>query len=378
MSPTRFLLDGLFFLTFLVLRLRPRHLRPGARVTYAANFSAWKQPLLARMFPDRTFLHLPVDAPPGFVTRLDRLVPAGDIVAWGMTVDTEVDACAAARGIAIEHVEDGFVRSVGLGASQVPPLSLCLDRAGIYYNARQPSRLDAILAHHDFDADPDLMAQARACLDLIRAQAISKYNLPDDVASAPGRAPAATRLAERQGDRRTIVCFGQVEDDQSIVYGCDRPLNNNDLIRQAAADHPGARIIYKIHPDYLGGKRRPLSDLAEVAHLCEIVGDEVPLRQLFSSVERVYTITSLAGFEALMRGIPVTTLGMPFYAGWGLTDDRQPAPPWRGRRLTVEQVFAGAYLLYPVYLAPGTLARSDLPSTIGHIVREKERLAALH
>ena len=37
-------------------------------------------------------------------------------------------------------------------------------------------------------------------------------------------------------------------------------------------------------------------------------------------------MTSLMGFEALLRGIPVTTLGTPFYAGWGLTTDLGPIP----------------------------------------------------
>lgn len=52
-----------------------------------------------------------------------------------------------------------------------------------------------------------------------------------------------------------------------------------------------------------------------------------------------------------MRGIKVTTLGCPYYAGWGLTDDRQ-SNSRRKRRLTVEQVFAAAYLLYAHYFDP--------------------------
>src|SRR3546814_508394 len=53
----------------------------------------------------------------------------------------------------------------------------------------------------------------------------------------------------------------------------------------------------------------------------------------------------------LLRGIRCTCLGAPFYAGWGLTDDRQPTPR-RKRRLTIEQLFAGSYILYPQYYDP--------------------------
>lgn len=64
-------------------------------------------------------------------------------------------------------------------------------------------------------------------------------------------------------------------------------------------------------------------------------------------------MTSLAGFEALLRGKPVTTYGMPFYAGWGLTTDHCHCPR-RTRRLTLAQLVAGTLILYPRYVNPLT------------------------
>ena len=64
-------------------------------------------------------------------------------------------------------------------------------------------------------------------------------------------------------------------------------------------------------------------------------------------------MTSLAGFEALMRGKAVTTWGTPFYAGWGLTDDRAPCgahSPRRTRRRTLDELVFLVLVLYPRYL----------------------------
>jgi capsular polysaccharide export protein len=65
-------------------------------------------------------------------------------------------------------------------------------------------------------------------------------------------------------------------------------------------------------------------------------------------------MTSLAGFEALIRGRSVAVHGRPFYAGWGLTEDLAPGAD-RGRRLALDELVAGTLLLYPLYLDPVTL-----------------------
>ncbi|MEX5433779.1 hypothetical protein WCD93_31650, partial [Klebsiella michiganensis] len=68
----------------------------------------------------------------------------------------------------------------------------------------------------------------------------------------------------------------------------------------------------------------------------------------------VHVLTSQSGFEALLRGVPVTTYGQPFYAGWGLTEDRDLDPQVqarRSRRLTLDELVAGTLLLYPTYVS---------------------------
>ena len=58
------------------------------------------------------------------------------------------------------RVEDGFVRSVGLGSDFLPPASLVLDRRGMYFDPRTKSDLETLLCETEFD--PPLLARARA------------------------------------------------------------------------------------------------------------------------------------------------------------------------------------------------------------------------
>jgi len=65
------------------------------------------------------------------------------------------------------------------------------------------------------------------------------------------------------------------------------------------------------------------------------------------------TLTSLSGFDALLRGKAVTTYGLPFYAGWGLTTDMAFAATScfarRTRQLSLDELVAATLLRYPVY-----------------------------
>lgn len=244
----------------------------------------------------------------------------------------------------IVRIEDGFIRSVGLGAHHVPPLSLCFDERGIYFDARSPSDLEYILANYDFDADPDLTVRARKGIDYMVASGLSKYNQAERV-----------DLEQIIGakTRRRVLVLGQVEGDQSIEKGCSPILSNLDAVRIAREENPDAEVLYKPHPEVLAETRTGQSSPTLAEPYSRVLYESIPLADVFADVDHVYTITSLAGFEAVMRGLPVTCLGAPFYSGWGLTDDRQPIDR-RGRDLTVEQVFAGAYILYSRYCSPFT------------------------
>ncbi|MBS3650428.1 capsular polysaccharide biosynthesis protein [Pseudaminobacter sp. 19-2017] len=268
-----------------------------------------------------------------------------EVFVWGYKEPDFVRRFCERHKIPLNRVEDGFIRSVQLGATKVPPLSICIDRQALYYDPTSPSDLEEILNTFPFDANPEVVARGRAGIEALLASRLSKYNvgLGVDVDEIYG-----------PKDRKRILVLGQVEGDMSILKGCNIPgITNNDLVWIARSENPKAQIIYKPHPEVLRGIRKdpPQSDSREVLGIAQVLFEDISLADALQTIDQVYTITSLSGFEALIRGIPVTCLGAPFYSGWGLTDDRQRVAR-RSRKLTIEQLFAGAYILYPRYFDP--------------------------
>ncbi len=330
--------------------------------TYAFHIHGWKQDIFRRYFPDREFVFVPMYAREsdfdGWAARILR-EDNPQIFVWSLRAPKKLKSFASQHGIPVFYVEDGFIRSVVASASRTPPLSLALDQGTAYFDCREPSDLERLLCSYDFDHAPELLARASAGIRFLLETGVSKYN-SDTKADLD-------RLYGPKSAKRVLV-IGQVEDDASIQFGCLSAVTNNDLVRLAAHENPGAQIIYKPHPDILNRVRLAQSDPRDVEHLCQIITQPLSMSQAFETIDHVYTITSLAGFEALLRGLKVTTYGCPFYAGWGLTDDRQPNER-RGRPLTVEALFAAAYLLYPRYFDPQSGKSLSFEETVDGISR---------
>ena len=145
---------------------------------------------------------------------------------------------------------------------------------------------------------------------------------------------------------------GQVEDDLSIRFGAGEVRTNLGLLARVRAANPDAFIIYKPHPDVVAGHRIGAVPDSEARRFADLVVSNGSTDRLLAVSHEVHTMTSLAGFEALLRGLRVVVYGRPFYAGWGLTTDLPPFD--RGRRLSLDQLVAGALILYPRYLDPLT------------------------
>ena len=235
------------------------------------------------------------------------------------------------------RIEDGFLRSRGLGAELVPPLSLVTDDLGIYYDPSQPSRLEQMISAR---ARLTLSQRLRAerLIRSLTSAGLSKYNLGGSLPELP--------LGKR------ILVPGQVEDDASIRTGAGAVRTNLDLLRAARTTHPDAVIIYKPHPDVEAGLR--VGALADVQGLADLVATRADPVALLNAVDEVWTMTSLLGFEALLRGVKVTTLGGPFYAGWGLTNDHGDVPERRKARPDLAGLVHATLIDYPRYLDPIT------------------------
>jgi len=264
-----------------------------------------------------------------------------DVMVWSSREPADLAEAVAFGGGRLIRIEDGFIRSPGLGAHFSPAYSLIFDDAGIYYDATGPSGLETLLAKTDFSQD--LLARAAALRARLARGAISKY--------AVGRAGAAP---ETPAGRAHVLVVGQVEDDASIRFGGADIRANLELLEAARALHPNAWIAYKPHPDVrLAGRPGHVPAQAALKH-ADAIWSDMPIATALDWAESVHTISSLAGFEALLRERDVHIHGRPFYGGWGLTQDHAEMPARRGRNLPLDALVAATLILYPRYLDPVT------------------------
>nr|WP_255428343.1 beta-3-deoxy-D-manno-oct-2-ulosonic acid transferase [Ramlibacter cellulosilyticus] len=286
----------------------------------ALGFSLRKRPLL-RQFTGRDDIR--------FLASAARLPQEGTLLAWGSTVLADVPA-----GLRIVRVEDGFLRSVGLGADLTRPSSWVFDDTGIYYDATRPSALESLLQRGE--RSPAERARARALREAVVAAGLTKYNLPE------------RRWHRPRGDRRVVLACGQVESDASLRLGGTTVRSNLALVKAVRRACPDAWLVYKPHPDVVAGLRARGENEAQVARHCDEVVSEASVPALVEEVDEVHVMTSLLGFEALLRGKPVVCHGSPFYAGWGLAREVQQHPR-RAGPLSLDSLVHAALVEYPVY-----------------------------
>lgn len=262
---------------------------------------------------------------------------------WGRSLDPAIAAAVQSgqlqAGTHVLRIEDGFLRSVGLGASLTKPVSWVIDPIGIYYDPSVPSALERLLESHPFP--PPLLERAQKLIDRILALNLTKYN----VGSCSWSPPSAKRPI--------LLVPGQVELDASLRLGSQEVRTNLALLEAVREAHPEAFILYKPHPDVVAGLRARGRNEKQTLSVCDAVVTDVPMGELLNVIDQVHVMTSLTGFEALLRRKPVVCHGTPFYAGWGLTEDRGRVLR-RGRNLTLPQLVAAALILYPTYVHPTT------------------------
>ncbi len=322
----------------------------GAFVCYGFRF--WKRNVL------RAYLRSPgnrID----FASSAEKVGAGNDVhvLVWGQRETQDVRQACERRGITPWRVEDGFLRSVGLGSDLTVPASLVVDREGIYYDPTRPSELESILENAEF-APPEI-ERARALRDRIVTSGVSKYNLGEDL-----------RVEPPQG-KRVLLVPGQVEDDASIRLGCRDIRTNLGLLAEVRRCNPDAFVVYKPHPDVLSGNRKGRVGRKEALAECDHVEETASLARCLEAADEVHTLTSLVGFEALLRGKRVVVYGQPFYCGWGLTEDRHPMER-RTRRLALDELVAGALIRYPRYLDHATGRFTTPEATIARLLAERD------
>jgi len=239
------------------------------------------------------------------------------------------------------------------------------DNVGIYYDATTPSKLENILNSYDFSADKELMADAKRAMAYMVEHNISKYN------SAPLVDEQIVEKYELNAVQKRVLLIAQTAGDASLEYGMLSAFTTDDMLNAAILENPDAKIYLKIHPDVLSGKKKSDIDIAEAKKHCIIIEEDLNPLSLLKHFDKVYTKTSGMGFEALLAGCECVCFGMPFYAGWSVTTDKSTCTR-RERKLSVEEVFAAAYILYTRYYNPYKKRDCDIFEVMQEIVKRRK------
>lgn len=302
----------------------------------AERFPRWKKPYIKQYLDgtDLTFL-------PRHVAPPEKTIYVG----WGRKDHTPRIS-----------VEDGFIRSVGLGADLTAPKSWVIDDLGMYYDATRPSRLEQILEHATFSEHE--LARARAVQQRLVNEQVSKYNIGNDAWQRP------------DGVEHVILVPGQVESDASIQFGSPHLKANIELLEAVRTRNPEAYLVYKPHPDVVAGLRKADHAQQRLYALCDAVILHDNMATLLGKVDEVHTMTSLTGFEALLRGISVTCYGQPFYSGWGLTTDIYPNAR-RNQQRSIAELVAATLIRYPRYLSRRSGVVCEVEQALDEIAEER-------
>ncbi|EAW0606064.1 capsular polysaccharide biosynthesis protein [Campylobacter lari] len=255
-------------------------------------------------------------------------------------------------------LEDGFLRSLNLGIDNSPSFSIVKDDVGIYYDATAPSKLENILNTYEFSTKE--LEQAKKAIELIKKEKLSKYNnnlcMPQELFGS---------------NEERVLIITQVANDASLKFGLADGFSTQEIINEAIKENPNAKVYIKIHPDVLSGKKQSDFDVQDLPNNCVVIKENYNPIELLSHFKKVYTKTSGMGFEALMLGCECVCYGMPFYAGWGLTQDKLEYKR-RLKKRTLEEVFYATYILYSEYFNPYLNQKSDIFDTIHTLAKYKK------
>ena len=294
---------------------------PRYRRLYLVGFSLWKRAFM------HAFCH-PLATELCFVrTPPDQLAADEQVLVWGSRHPELANAI---------RVEDGFIRSRGLGSNLCRPSSLSIDPVGIYFDSRRPSGLEQLLNYQHLSEQA--LERGAALVSLLKQHGVSKYNVGTPQSFTP---PA--------DGRSLVLVVGQVDGDASILTGSPVIRSNEQLLWAVRAARPEAHILFKPHPDVVAGNRAGAITPECLAACVDSQVLDIGLTSLYPHVDELHTMTSLSGFEALVQGVKVTTWGQPFYSGWGLTEDIHPAER-RVRPLPLAALVYLTLVAYPRYI----------------------------
>ncbi len=268
-------------------------------------------------------------------------------IQWGIeSKDVKIIQREIARKLRrpIAYIEDGFIRSYGIGLSNEPGCSIIIDDMTAYYDATKPSRLETYLASDSCLTEED-RNYCRRCIDKIINYRLSKYN----------DTPIFKPEIGQQG-RKKLLLVDQRYGDMSVVYGLANDQTFKSMLSDALKNYSEWDIIIKVHPDAIKGGKSSYFNMetlkfAKHKNNIFIIDYDINPYCLFDIVDEVFVCSSQLGFEACMAGKQVHCYGMPFYAGWGITNDKIKIDR-RNKKRDILEIFYFSYVKLSRYVDP--------------------------
>jgi len=285
------------------------------------------------------------------------------VAGWGKRPTAEkARAFASENKLPYMALEDGFLRSYGTG-DHFPPLSIVMDDCGIYYDSTCASAIENLLQSPD-----DLLAGIGE--DVARAKAL----ILDNRLSKYNHAPLLDPSCLRQGDRQRVLVIDQTAGDMSVPLGAASAETFAAMLAAARQENPDATIYVKTHPEVTAGHKGGYLTAVQEDERTVVLRQAINPLSLIEQMDRVYVVSSTMGFEALLAGKPVSVFGLPWYAGWGVTDDRQICAR-RTRHRSVDALFAAGYFRYARYLNPFTKQPGSIFDVIDWLLLQRRQQA---
>lgn len=268
------------------------------------------------------------------------------IVSWGGRLPAKTAiSIARLRGLPHWNLEDGFLRSVGLGKAGSIPLSIIADDLGSPIDASLSSRLELLISDASVRRNA---ATGKEIRQRLVQHKLSKYN------HLPHTPPKIERST-----RRRMLLVDQVVGDVSVARALGNASSFERMLRDAVAS--GGQCVVRTHPDVMAGYRKGyLTELASRTPGVVIVDDQVSAASILEVVDEVWTVSSQFGLDALLRGLPVRCFAVPFYAGWGLTQEdasesaKVAVALRRKARPSIDELAEVVFSVYPSYRNPVT------------------------
>jgi hypothetical protein len=246
----------------------------------------------------------------------------------------------------IYFVEIGFVSCItNVQDASIPNTyrrvcSWIVDDMAFYYDALVPSRICQFINSEECTLTPAESERSRNIVTLLREHKITKYNYQ------PICTPDILRLPGKK-----VLVVDQSYRDASITRGMADEKTFTAMLDTALAENPDAHIIIKMHPDSINkGRGSYYARVKDNARIHKLTSEVNPWSVL-EATDKMYVCTSQIGLEALMCNMEVHCFGMPVYAGWGLTKDRQRLAG-RSRKRTLEEVIYTIYIRFSKYIHP--------------------------